>query len=271
MPYRTAGGRRIRALDERRIGPARLPPVVKNDILAALLNAEYDYLSARLERVDLKAGEILYRADQRIEYVYFPESAVVAMIDSLEDGGTVEVGIIGHEGMVGINIFLGALATPDRAIAQIAGSAMRMRTRDLRAELRFGSPLQRLLLRYTQVLLAVISQSVACSQHHAVEQRFARLLLTMHYYAGAIPLVMSQQSIAGMLGSRRAGVVGAAGTLRAAGLISYLRGRIAIVDEEGLRKKSCECYAFIRKQFDGLLGDMPKVLSAKPRARSRRR
>lgn len=271
MPYRTAGGRRIRALDERRFGPATRANVVKNDLLAALLNAEYNHLSARLERVELKAGEIVYQADQRIEYVYFPESAVVAMIDTLEDGGTVEVGVIGHEGMVGINIFLGALATPDRAVAQIGGSAMRMKTRDLRAELRFGSPLQRLLLRYTQVLLAVISQSVACSQHHSVEQRLARLLLTMHYYAKANALVMSHQSIAAMLGARRVGITGAAGTLRAAGLISYLRGRIAIVDEQGLRKKSCECYAFIRKQFDGLLGDVPKVLSASSRARSRGR
>lgn len=265
MPYKTAGGRPIRALDERRLGLARRAYVFKNDILGALLNAEYNHLSANLERVELKAGEIVYQADQRIEYVYFPESAVVAMIDTLEDGGTVEVGIIGHEGMVGINIFLGALATPDRAVVQVAGSAMRMKTRDLRAELRFGSPLQRLLLRYTQVLLAVISQSVACSQHHSVEQRLARLLLTMHCYAKTNVLFMSQQSIAAMLGSRRVGITGVAGMLRAAGLISYRRGRIAIVDEQGLRKKSCECYAFIRKQFDGLLGDVPKVLTGKSR------
>ena len=266
MSYKTAGGRPIRALDERRLGPAKRALVVKNDLLAALLDSEYRHLGSRLERVDLTAGEVVYQADQRIEYVYFPESAVVAMIDTLEDGGTVEVGIIGHEGMVGINIFLGALATPDRAIAQIAGSAMRMKTGDLRAELRFGSPLQRLLLRYTRTLLAVISQSVACSQHHSVEQRLARLLLTMHGYAGARGLVMSQQSIAAMLGSRRAGVTGAAGALRAAGLISYKRGRIAIVDEPGLRKKSCKCYAFIRHQVDDLRGDVLKVLSAKARA-----
>lgn len=271
MPYKTAGGRPIRALDERRFRPANRAHLVKNDILAALLNSEYNHLSSRLERVDLKAGEIVYQADQRIEYVYFPESAVVAMVDSLEDGRTVEVGVIGHEGMVGINIFLGALVTPDRAIAQIAGSAMRMKTGDLRAELRFGSPLQRLLLRYTQVLLAVISQSVACSQYHSVEQRLARLLLTMHDYAEANVFVMSQQSIAAVLGSRRVGITEVAGTLRAAGLISYRRGRIAILDEEGLKKKSCECYAFIRKQFDRLLGDVPRVLSAKSRASSRGR
>src|SRR6267154_535490 len=131
---------------------------VRNDILRALLDSEYEHLSPMLEHVDLKLGEIIYQADQRIDHVYFLETAVVAMIDTLEDGGTVEVGIIGHEGMLGINIFLGGLVTPDKAIVQISGSAMRMKTHDLRKELRFGPPLQRLLLRYTQVLIAIISQ-----------------------------------------------------------------------------------------------------------------
>src|SRR3984893_10764617 len=117
------------------------------------------------------------------------------MIDTVEGGGTVEVGIIGHEGMVGINIFLGGLYTPDKAIVQIAGGAMRMMTADLRKELRFGSPLQRLLLRYTQALLAIISQSVACSQHHTVAQRLARWLLTMHDHAVSNTFDMSQASI----------------------------------------------------------------------------
>src|SRR5688572_26970785 len=118
------------------------------------------------------------------------------MIDTVDDGSTVEVGIIGHEGMVGINIFLGCLVTPDKAMVQIPGSAMRMKTSDLRKELHFGSPLQRLLLRYTQVLLAVISQSVACSQHHMLPQRLARWLLTMHDHAESNEFVMSHQAIA---------------------------------------------------------------------------
>jgi CRP-like cAMP-binding protein len=236
---------------------------VRNDILRALLNSEYKHLRPRLERVALKLGEIIYRADQRIEYVYFPENAVVAMIDTVEDGSTVEVGVIGHEGMVGINIFLGCLITPDKAIVQISGSAMRMKTSDLRQELRFGSPLQRLLLRYTQALLAVISQSVACSQHHTVAQRLARWLLTMHDYAEANEFEMSQEFIAAMLGTRRVGVSEAASQLQASGSVSYRRGRIRILDEAGLKEKSCECYRFIRQQFDGLLKDVPRFLSGK--------
>src|SRR5687767_3129001 len=105
---------------------------VRNDILRALLNSEYRRLRPKFEHVDLKVREIIYQADQSIEYVYFPENAVVAMIDTVEDGSTIEVGVIGHEGMVGINIFLGCLVTPDKAIVQIPGGAMRMKTSDLR-------------------------------------------------------------------------------------------------------------------------------------------
>lgn len=238
---------------------------VGNDILHALLYSEYRHLRPTLEHVDLKLGEIIYQADQHIGYVYFPERAVVAMVDTVEEGRTVEVGTIGHEGMVGINIFLGCLTTPDKAVVQIAGRAMRMKTGDLRKELLFGSSLQRVLLRYTQALLAVISQSVGCSQHHTVEQRLARWLLTMHFYAESREFVMSQESIAGMLGVRRVAVTNAAVDFQAAGLITYRRRRIRIVNESGLKKRSCECYRFIRRQFDGLLGDVPKFLSAKSR------
>ncbi|MGZ5153749.1 MAG: Crp/Fnr family transcriptional regulator, partial [Burkholderiales bacterium] len=244
---------------------------VRNDILRALLNSEYKHLSPKLEQVNLNRGEIIYQADQRIDHVYFPETAVVAMIDTVEDGSTVEVGIIGHEGMVGINIFLGCLVTPDKAIVQISGSAMRMKTNDLRKELRFGSPLQRLLLRYTQALLAVISQSVACSQHHTVAQRLARWLLTMHDHAESNEFEMSHKSIAAMLGARREGVSEAAAKLQAAKLITYSRGHIRILNEAGLKKKSCECYRFIRQQFDGLLSDVPGFLSGKSRNSSYRR
>lgn len=239
---------------------------MRNDLLRALLDSEYRRLSSKLERVDLKAGEVVYRADQRIDHVYFPETAVVAMIDTLDDGSTVEVGIIGHEGMVGINIFLGCLVTPDKAIVQIAGGAMRMKTSDLRKELRFGSPLQRLLLRYTQVLLAVISQSVACSQHHTLSQRLARWLLIVHDYAEAEEFVMTQGTIAALLGVRRVGVTRAAGEFQAAGLMTYSRAHIRILDEAGLKKKACECYRFMRRQFDGLLSDVPRFLSSETRA-----
>jgi CRP-like cAMP-binding protein len=243
---------------------------IQNDVLRALLGAEYKHLRPKLERVQLEQGETIYEAAQRIDYVYFPETSVVAMIDTVEGGGTVEVGIIGHEGMVGINIFLGGLFTPDKAIVLLSGSAMRMKTTDLRSELRFGSPLQRLLLRYTQALLAIISQSVACSQHHSVPERLARLLLTIHDHAELNVLDISHQSIAGMLGTRRVSVTAAAGRLQAARLISYSRARIHILNETDLKKESCECYRFIRRQLDGLLRDVPKYLSGQSRVPTQR-
>ena len=167
----------------RRALPAGIP--VRNGILAALLATEYRRLLPKLEHVALKRGEIVYRADQEIEEVYFPEDAVVAMIDTTDDRRTVEVGVIGREGIVGINIFLGGVVTPDKAIVQLPGGAFKMRSKDLRTNVRFGSALQRLLLAYTRTFLAVISQSVACSQHHTIGQRVARWLLTMSDYSGS--------------------------------------------------------------------------------------
>ncbi|MGA7985224.1 MAG: Crp/Fnr family transcriptional regulator [Burkholderiales bacterium] len=236
---------------------------IRNGILAALLATEYKRLLPKLEHVTLGLGETVYRADQRIDAVYFPEDAVVAMVDTTHDRRTVEVGLIGREGIVGINIFLGGIVTPDRAIVQVPGGAMRMKSKDLRKETQFGSPLQQLLLSYTRSFVAVISQSVACSQHHGIEQRLARWLLTMSDYAGSSELLMFQDSIAAMLGVRRVGVTEAAGKFQAAGLVSYRRGHISLLDRPGLERRSCECYRFIRQQYEDLHAALPRLLSRK--------
>jgi CRP-like cAMP-binding protein len=236
---------------------------VGNSILAALLASEYQHLQPKLERVALKRGEIVYRADQDIDAVYFPEQAVVAMVDVMDDGRTIEVGIIGREGLVGINVFLGGITTPDKAIVQLPGGAIRMRTKDLRKALHFGSPLQRLLLDYTRSFLAVISQSVACSQHHGIDQRLARWLLTMNDYAGPGEFLMVHKSIAAMLGVRRVGITEAARRLQADGLISYRRGRIRVLDTAGLGKRSCECYRYIKQQYQRLQRKLPRLLASK--------
>ena len=233
---------------------------VRNRILAALLASEYRNLRSRLEHVVLNRGDVVYRADQEIDAVYFPEDAVVAMVDTTDDRRTVEVGLIGREGLVGINIFLGGIATPDKAIVQLPGGAMKMRSKDLRREVRFGSPLQRLLLEYTRTFLAVISQSVACSQHHSIEQRVARWLLTMSDYAGAQEFMMVHESMAAMLGVRRVSVTEAAQRLQASALVSYRRGRIRVLDKTGLEKRACECYRFIRQQYATLHRELPGLL-----------
>jgi CRP-like cAMP-binding protein len=239
----------IRARRERRRSAASAAMPIGNSVLAALLATEYNRVLPKLEHVMLRRGQTLYRAEQDIEDVYFPEEAVIAMIDSMGDGRTVEVGVIGWEGVVGLNVFLGGVTTPDKAVVQLAGGAMRMSAQDLRDELRFGAPLQQLLLSYARTFLAVISQSVACSRHHDIEQRLARLLLTLDHYAASAEFSMPQASIAPLLGVRREGVSGAAGHLQALGLIAYRRGRICILKRRGLEKKSCECYRFIRRQY----------------------
>lgn len=247
----------------KRKGTLAAGPAIANDILSALLATEYKRLLPRLEHVNLKRGEVIYRADQKVEYVYFPEDAVVAMVDTTSDQRTVEVGVIGREGLVGINVFLGGAITPDKAIVQLAGGAFRMKSKHLREEVRFGSPLQRLLIGYTRTFLAVLSQSVACSQHHSVDQRLARWLLTMSDYAGTNDILMVQQSIAAVLGVRRSSVTDAAHSLQAAGLIAYRRGRISVFNKPGLEKKSCECYRFIRNQYQSLRIELPGLLASK--------
>jgi CRP-like cAMP-binding protein len=211
--------------------------------------------------VTLTRGQVIYRADQDIEEVYFPEEAVVAMVESVDNGRTVEVGLIGREGIVGINVVLGGVVTPDKAVVQLAGSAMRMKSRHLRKEMRFGSPLQRLLLAYARAFLAVLSQSVACCQYHSVEQRLARWLLTMNDYVGSREFPTDHKSIAQMLGVRREGITAAAGKFQKAALINCRRGRISVLDARGLAKNACECYRFIRQQYRYLHGDLPRLLS----------
>ncbi len=222
---------------------------VRNRILAGLVATEYRHIVSKIEYVPLTAGQVLYKADQKIEAVYFPGDAVVAMIDTMEDGRTVEVGIIGREGIVGINVFLGGLITPDKAVVQISGGAMRMSAINLRKEARFGSPLQQLLLEYARTFLSVISQSVACSQHHDIEQRLARLMLTLSDYTEAREFPMAQATVSALLGVRRAGVSVAASNLQRQGALRYRRGVIRVVDSRSLEKKSCECRQVIRRQY----------------------
>lgn len=225
---------------------------IKNNLLAALVNREYQHLLPQLQRVELSLAEVIYDAESQVQYVYFPETAVVSLLSTLENGATSEVGLIGREGMVGLSIFLGGTISHDQAVVQVAGTALRMRPSVLREELHLGSPLQLLLLRYTQSFLALVTQSVVCSQHHTVNQRLARWLLMMHDYVESNELQLTHELIAGMMGVRRAGVSTAVGGLKGAGLIKTSRGRITILDRRGLEACSCECYAIIREEFNSL-------------------
>jgi CRP-like cAMP-binding protein len=225
---------------------------IKNQLLSALVNTQYQHLVPHLQRVDLALGDVVYTVGRTIEHVYFPEDAVVSLLATLENGATTEVGLVGREGMVGLTVFLGGVLTPERALVQLAGSAMRMKASVLRDEIQLGSSLHLLLLRYTRSFLVLMSQSVVCSQHHSLDQRFARWLLMMYDYSESNTLNLTHEMVAGMIGTRRAGVTMAALALREKNLVSASRGRITILDRKGLEAAACECYSIIREEFSRL-------------------
>jgi CRP-like cAMP-binding protein len=225
---------------------------IKNELLSALVNKQYEHLVPHLQRVDLALGDVIYTMGRTIDHVYFPENSAISLLATLANGATTEVGLVGREGMVGLTVFLGGALTPERAIVQLAGTALRLKASVLREELQVGSSLHLLLLRYTRSFIALMSQSVVCSQHHSLDQRFARWLLMMHDYAESDTLNLTHEMVAGMIGTRRAGVTLAALALREKGLVSAVRGRITILDREGLEASACECYEIIREEFSRL-------------------
>ena len=227
-----------------------------NKILKALGNTEAQGLSFQGERVSLAQGEVVYGPETRIEYVYFPETAVFSMLVMMMDGSTVEVGPVGDEGLVGLRIYLGADTSHERVIVHVGGSAVRIKVEALREDLRSATNnLSRLLLRYTQMLLAMTSQSSACNKLHTLEQQLARWLLTMHDYVGD-ELQLTHELISLTLGVRRAGVSVAANDFKGAGLIDYTRGRIKILDRHRLEAIACECYRNIKGEYDRLYADL---------------
>jgi CRP-like cAMP-binding protein len=225
-------------------------PQTSNKILAALSQEEFEPLASKLKPVPLILGEILYLPEQKIEYVYFVNSGVVSLLAALENGATVEAGVIGPEGMAGISVILGADSTPNQALIQSAGEALRITSADIRTEFRKGGKLRDLLLRYTHTLFTQVAQTAACNRLHSIEQRLARWLLLTQDRVGRNDFVLTQDFLSRMLGVRRAGVSVAANTLRQSGLIDYHRGTMMVLDRQGLEKYSCECYAIVRDEYD---------------------
>ena len=214
---------------------------------------EYDHLLPNLEKVSLPLRDILYEANGPIAHVFFPLSGVVSLV--IMDGGfTLEVGVIGNEGMVGTPVFLGADRSPTKAIVQIPGEALRMEVKVFQKEMSRDGPLYGLVQRYTQAMINQISQSTVCNHRHSVEKRMCRWLLMSHDRVGADEFPLTQEFLAQMLGVRRPTVTAVAGILQKAGLITYHRGRMTVVDRKGLEAASCECYEVVAKELDRLLG-----------------
>jgi CRP-like cAMP-binding protein len=227
-----------------------------NHLLAALPAKEWQRWQSQLELVDLRLGQVLYESGGKMSYVYFPIDAIVSLLTVLEDGDSAEIAVVGNEGIVGVSLFMGGETTPSRAVVQSAGGCVRLSAHVLKTEFSVFPAVMHLLLRYTQALITQMTQTAACNRHHSLDEQLCRwLLLSLDRLHGS-RLVMTQELIANMLGVRREGVTEAAGRLQRAGLISYSRGKIHVLDRAGLEQRSCECYAVVKKEYDRLLPDL---------------
>jgi CRP-like cAMP-binding protein len=229
-------------------------PRTANRILNALSRDEYEHLAAYLEPVNLAPAEVLYHPEQPITHVHFPNRGTVSLVTTFEDGGGVEVGMVGNEGMFGVSVFLGSISTPLEAVVQLPGDGLRMRANVLKKEFQKGGQLQDLLLRYTQAFITQVAMTAACNRIHTVEERLVRWLLMCRDRSHSENLELTHEFIATMLGTRRAGITEAAGLLQSRGLIKYYRGHITILDREGLEAASCECYPIVKNEFARLVG-----------------
>lgn len=225
----------------------------RNRLLSALPEAILSHWGADFVLVDLELGQVLYEVGQTPGFAYFPVNTVVSILYVMENGASAEIAIVGNEGVVGVSLFMGGGATSSRAVVQNAGLAFRLPASALVREFDRGGPVLTLLLRYTQALMAQMTQTAACNRHHTLQQQLCRwMLLSLDRLEGN-ELTMTQQLIANMLGITVDQVTETATDLTNQGLINYCDGTIMVRDRKGVEAKSCECYRVVKKEYDRLL------------------
>jgi CRP-like cAMP-binding protein len=227
----------------------------KNQLLAALPQADLQRWLPDLEYVEMRLGEVLYEAGSTLSHVYFPTTAIVSLLYVMQNGESAEIAVVGNDGLVGVSLFMGGDSTSSRALIQSAGGAYRLRGQLMKEEFYRGGPVLHLFLRYTQALITQMVQTAACNRHHSLDQQLCRwLLLSLDRLEGT-EMVMTQALIAHMLGVPLKGATEGALKLQTAGLIDYAQGRIQVLDRDGLEKRTCECYAVVKKEYARLLPD----------------
>jgi CRP-like cAMP-binding protein len=231
------------------IVPAAAHHARQNLLLAALPDTEFLRLAPHLEPIAMRVGDILYEPGSRLRRFQFPTTGVVSLHYVLESGASAESAGVGVEGMVGVSLFMGGETTPSSATVQVAGRGYALDPLLLQREFARSQATQRVLLGYTQLLMAQMIQTAACNRHHSVQQQICRWLLTTLDRVGPREIVVTQEMIAAVLGVRRESVTGVAGDLQRAGLIVYRRGHIQVRDRAGLQRRVCECYGAIRRQM----------------------
>lgn len=225
-------------------------PPTDNRLLAALPREDYERIAPHLEPMEFRNGQILYHPGQPVDYIYFPLDSMVSLVAQMASGAEIEVGVTGFEGAVGLPAVLGTEKSPHLNMVQIPGGAVRARASELRDEFLRGGALQRMLLPYAQSVMVMASQAAACNALHTLSERLAKWLLMCHDRKRGDELPLTHEFLSMMLGCRRAGVTEAAVVLQAKGLIKYHRGRITVLDREGLEGFSCECYPVMKAEFD---------------------
>ena len=225
-----------------------------NRLLAAFEPEDIERWLPHFDLLDLPIGCVLCEPHERRTHAYFPTTAVVSMIYMMDNGASAEVAVVGREGFVGVSALLSGGSTPNRAVVQTAGQLLRLPAHVLQVEIDRGSAVMRRLLRYTQALLTQVCQTAVCNRHHSLDQHLCRWLLLMLDRIDDDSLAMTQEMIASMLGVRRESVTEAALKLQGAGVISYRRGRIDVLDRRGLELRVGECYGVVRAEYERLLG-----------------
>ena len=225
----------------------------QNHLLAALPPEVYSLWLPQLERVDMPLGDVLYESGTTLSHVYFPTTAIVSMLYVMKNGESAEVAVVGNEGLVGIALFMGGGTTPSRALVQNGGMGYRLPAAFAKQQFEECKPVLHLFLGFTQALMAQMTQTGACNKHHTLDQQLCRwLLLTLDRYEG-MELQMTKQMIANMLGVTGDVMRAGAQTLQKEGLLRYKDGRITVLDRPGVERRTCECYALVKKEYERLL------------------
>lgn len=223
-----------------------------NKLLKLLPEASKNQIFPLLKLVKWPLGKVIYESGQNLTCVYFPVDSIVSLLYVTENGSSAEISVVGNEGVVGIAVFMGGESTPNRAVVQSAGYAYHMPAPLLRKKFNNDATIRMLLLRYTQTLIVQMAQTAVCNRHHSIDQQLCRWLLLSLDRLRANNLTMTQELIANMLGVRREGVTEAAGKLQKAGVITYKRGHIIVIDRNKLETLCCECYEVVKKETDRL-------------------
>jgi CRP-like cAMP-binding protein len=228
-----------------------------NRLLGLLTPRDYQRLRPHLKSIELEYRQSLYRANKPIEFIYFIESGVGSLVNTMRNGQAAEVGTIGNEGLVGLPILFGDDRAPTSVYVQVPGAGLRMKATLFKKELAQNASLRAVILLYAHAFFNQVAQSAACNHFHSLQQRCCRWLLMTHDRMQSDEFLLTQEFLAMMLGVQRTGVSAAAGALQRAGLIRYKRGNVTIIDRRGLLHRTCECYGVSKREFDRLLGDRP--------------